>query len=149
MSLTVSLLVTTIITVVALHLLDWLSWGTPWMHRNVFPKVPKEIWRLPAEEPARTQAGRLAMLLGALVTTFVGIVAVPLVWMLGPQFAGARIVIPAILVWAAFLLPGALYNAIYYRLPKAITQLQIWSGLARSVLIFVLISWLLTTFQVW
>lgn len=146
---TLALLVITVITVALFHLVDWLFWGTKWTHRNVFAHVPKEIWRLPADPARQKEAGKRAMSLGALVTTFAAIVFVPMVWLIGPRFAGARVVILALLLWAVFALPGALYEGIYYRVPKQMVWLHIWAGLARILVGLVAVTWLLTTFKAW
>lgn len=149
MSPTIALLVVTVITVALFHLVDWIFWGTKWTHRNVFAHVPKEMWRLPADPAKQREAGKRAMLLGALVTTFAAIVFVPMVWLIGPRFAGARVVILALLLWAAFTLSGAFYNSIYYRIPTQMMWLQAWASLARVLVGLVAVTWLLTTFQAW
>lgn len=149
MSPTLSLLLITLITVALFHLLDWLFWSTEWTKRHVFSHVPKEMFRLPEDPAKQKEAGKRAMMLGALVTTFAAIVFVPLVWLLGPRFAGARVIILALLLWAAFALSGAFYNSIYYRIPKQMMWLQAWASLARVLVGLVAVTWLLTTFRAW
>lgn len=146
---TLALLVITVITVALFHLLDLVFWGTKWTHRNVFSHVPKEMWRLPADPAKHREAGKRATSLGALVTTFAAIVFVPMVWLIGPRFAGARVVILALLLWAVFALPGALYEGIYYRVPKQMVWLCTWAGLARVLVGLVAVTWFLTTFRAW
>lgn len=151
MSQLLALLITTVIIVVLFHLLDWLFWGTSWAHRTVYPAVPKELWRLPmdGDDAARTKAGKRAMGLGALVTTIAAVVFVPMVWLLGPRFAGARVVLLAILLWAVFPLAGAAYNSIYYRIPRPMFWLQAIAGLARIVVGLIAATWLITVFGAW
>jgi len=149
MSPSLSFLVTTVITVVLFHLVDWLFWGTKWTHRNVFAYVPKEMWRLPADPTKQKEAGKRAIMLGALVTTLVAIVFVPFVWLIGPRFAGARVIILAVLLWAAFVLPWALSEGIYYRVPKQMVWLHLWAGLARVLVGLIAVTWLLTMFKAW
>lgn len=149
MSPTIGLIVTTVVVLVLFHLLDWLFWGTSWTQRHVFAHVPKEMFRLPDDPAKQKEAGKRAVLLGALVTTFAAVVFVPLVWLLGPRFAGARVLVLAVLLAAAFVLPGALYEGIYYRVPKQMVWLHWWAGFARVVVGLVATTWLLTTFNAW
>lgn len=149
MSSTTVFLTATLITVVLFHLVDWLFWGTKWTHRHVFAHVPKEMWRLPADPTKQKEAGKRAVMLGALVTTFVAIMFVPLVWLIGPRFAGARVVILSALLWAVFVLPWALSEGIYYRVPKQMVWLHVWSGLVRVIVGLVAVTWLFTTFHAW
>ena len=149
MSQTIALIVITAITCVLFHLVDVLFWGTGWVKRKVYPFVPREIWRLPMDRDQQSAAGKRIMLLGALVTTFSAVVFVPLVWLIGPRFAGARAFLLAVLLWAVFALPGAFYNSIYYRIPRQMMWAQAWAGLARVLIGFSVITWLLTTFNAW
>lgn len=154
MSQSIALIVTTVITFVLFHLIDWLCWGTGWVKRKVFPFVPKEIWRCSTDsgqpEVGGLKAGKRALFLGALVTTFVAIVFVPMVWLIGPQFANApRAILLALLLWAVFDLPGALCCGIYYRFPASYVKLQAFAGLLRVGSGVVLVTWLLTVFNAW
>ena len=151
MSTTLALVVTTVATVVVFQFLDWLFWGTSYAHRHVFPLIPSGVLRTPegADEATKKAAGKHAMFLGALVTVFAAIAFVPMVWMLGPQFAGARAVLLGVLVWAAFLLPAAWIEGIYYRIPGSMVRLHAVSSLARVVVGIVLVTWLLTVLRAW
>jgi|GEM_PF-4210221 len=145
MSSALALVVTTVVVLVLFHLIDFCAWGNAWVRREVYPRIPKEVWRC-----GETDAGRRrALLLSALVTTFVAIVFVPMVWMLGPRFAGARVVLLALLLWAVFDLPGALYTGIFYRLPSAYVKIQALAGLARVLVGLAAVTWLLTVFNAW
>lgn len=147
MSQTLAFLITTMSTAVLFIALDFVFWGTKWVREKIYSKVPKEMWSGMLNTEGKPAGG--AMWLGSAVTAFVAVVFVPMVWMLGPQFAGARVLLLAALLWAAFDLPGALYCGIYYRFPASYVKLQALAGLVRVVLGLVLVTWLLATFRVW
>lgn len=148
MSSTFAFLITTVAAAVLFLVLDFAFWGTKWVREKIYSKVPKEMWSGMLDADGKVVAGG-AMWLGSAITAFVAVVFVPMVWMLGPQFAGARVLLLAALLWAAFDLPGALYCGIYYRFPASYVKLQALAGLVRVVLGLVLVTWLLTVFRVW
>ncbi|MFH1098821.1 MAG: hypothetical protein V1723_02795 [Candidatus Uhrbacteria bacterium] len=147
MSQSLGFLLTTVAALVLFNVLDWLFWGTSYARKRVFPFIPTELWRKYADDPK--VCARKSAQLGMLVTSFVAIVFVPLVWVLGSRFAGARVLVLALLLWAVFSLPGAFYNSTYFRIPRRMMWWQALTCLVSTTLGLVVVTWLFTFWRLW
>ncbi|MFH1430310.1 MAG: hypothetical protein ABIG71_02150 [Candidatus Uhrbacteria bacterium] len=145
MSVSLAFLSTTVAVAVLFLVVNVIFWSISYVKRVIYPSVAPEVWR----DMGTVEGQRRARQLGALTTIGSSIFFVPFVWMLGPSFAGARVVVLAVIFWAAFSLPGACYNSIYYRIGTRMLCWQAFAELIRIMLGFVLVSWMLTVLGVW
>lgn len=145
MSITLALLVATAVLVVYFQLIDWVCWGTRWAHQHVYPAIPDQLWRRQRDRVGEQQM--IAWNIG--LTTLAAIVIVPLVFIIGPQFANLRSAVLGMLLWVAFALPSIGAHAIALRIPRSMVMLDVVSSGLRIVGGVILATWLFALFRIW